>query len=43
MVITNKTVLSILKDEHGKLMKPADFVGPEAKLQSILDERIPII
>lgn len=40
MVITNKTVLSMPKDEHGKLMKPADFVGPEAKLQSILDERV---
>lgn len=36
----NLQKLSMPKDEHGKLMKPADFVGPEAKLQSILDERV---
>ena len=39
----NLQKLSMPKDEHGKLMKPADFVGPEAQLQSILDERISII
>ena len=39
----NLQKLSMPKDEHGKLMKPKGFVGPEAKLQSILDERIPII
>lgn len=27
------------KDEFGKLTKPADFVGPEAELQKILDNR----
>lgn len=31
--------LSMPKDEHGKLTKPADFVGPEAELQALLDER----
>jgi hypothetical protein len=31
--------LSMPKDEHGKLTKPSDFVGPEADLQKILDER----
>lgn len=36
----NLQKLSMPKDEHGKLMKPKDFVGPEAKLQSILDERV---
>lgn len=35
----NLQKLSMPKDEHGKLMKPANFVGPEAKLQAILDER----
>ena len=33
--------LSMPKDEHGKLMKPANFIGPEAKLQVILYERQP--
>jgi hypothetical protein len=31
--------LSMPKDEYGKLTKPADFVGPEAALQALLDER----
>ena len=31
--------LSMPKDEHGKLTKPENFVGPEADLQKILDER----
>ena len=35
----NLQKLSMPKDEFGKLQKPADFVGPEAQLQSILDER----
>lgn len=39
MVTTNKTELSMPKDEHGKLTKPADFIGPEAQLQALLDER----
>ena len=30
---------SMPKDEFGKLTKPADFVGPEAKLQKLLDRR----
>ena len=36
----NLQKLSMPKDEHGKLTKPSDFVGPEIKLQEILDERI---
>lgn len=35
----NLQKLSMPKDEFGKLQKPVDFVGPEAQLQSILDER----
>lgn len=35
----NLQKLSMPKDEFGKLTKPADFVGPEVQLQSILDER----
>ena len=35
----NMAKLSMPKDEHGKLMKPVDFVGPEAELQAILDKR----
>ena len=40
-VVTNANLqkLSMPKDEHGKLTKPADFVGPEVELQKILDER----
>lgn len=39
MVTTNKTVLSMPKDSHGKLTKPTNFVGPEHELQQILNER----
>ena len=35
----NLQKLSMPKDEFGKLTKPADFVGPEAKLQKLLDRR----
>lgn len=35
----NMAKLSMPKDEHGKLMKPVDFVGPEEALQAILDKR----
>lgn len=37
----NLQKISMPKDEHGKLTKPADFIGPEVALQSILDERQP--
>lgn len=33
----NLQKLSMPKDEHGKLMKPEGFVGPETKLQALLD------
>lgn len=36
----NLAKLGMPKDEHGKLTKGADFVGPESKLQAILDERV---
>ena len=35
----NLQKLSMPKDEHGKLTKGPNFVGPESKLQAILDER----
>lgn len=35
----NRAKLDMPKDEYGKLTKPANFVGPESKLQQILDER----
>lgn len=35
----NNAKLHMPKDEHGKLMKPAGFVGPEPELQAILDEK----
>ena len=35
----NVQKLNMPVDEHGKKMKPADFVGPEVELQKILDER----
>lgn len=35
----NNQKLSMPKDEYGKLMKPADFTGPEPELQKLLDER----
>ena len=36
----NLTKLNCPKDKFGKLTKPTDFVGPEIKLQAILDERL---
>ena len=35
----NFAKLGMPRDEHGKLQKPDNFVGPEAALQQILDER----
>lgn len=35
----NTQKLGMSRDEHGKLIKPADFVGPEPELQKILDKR----
>ena len=35
----NLQKLSMPKDEFGKLTKPANFVGPETKLQELLDRR----
>lgn len=35
----NLTKLDMPKDEFGKLTKPIDFVGPEVKLQALLDSR----
>ena len=35
----NLQKLSMPKDEFGKLTKPADFIGPETKLQELLDRR----
>ena len=37
----NLQKLTMPKDSQGKLMKPDNFIGPEAILQSILDEREP--
>ena len=39
VMLANQAKLSMPKDAHGKLTKPAGFVGPEEKLQQILDER----
>jgi predicted HAD superfamily Cof-like phosphohydrolase len=36
----NNQKLGMPKDEHGKLIKPPDFEGPEPELQCILDERV---
>lgn len=36
----NKQKLSMPRDEHGKLLKGENFVGPEQALQEILDQRI---
>ena len=33
----NKAKLGMSRDAEGKLLKPDDFVGPEAKLQALLD------
>lgn len=35
----NNQKLDMPKDEHGKLMKPPNFTGPEPELQKLLDER----
>ena len=35
----NMAKLKMGKDEHGKLLKPAGFTGPEPKLQALLDSR----
>ena len=35
----NMQKLSVGTDDHGKQMKPTNFVGPEEKLQAILDKR----
>lgn len=35
----NMAKLHMRKDTYGKLLKPADFIGPEEALQAILDER----
>ena len=37
----NLQKLTMPKDAQGKLMKNPDFIGPEARLQLILDEREP--
>ena len=34
----NKAKLGMARDEHGKLLKPADFVGPEVELAKLLSE-----
>ena len=34
----NKAKLGMTRDEHNKLLKPADFVGPEAELAKLLSE-----
>lgn len=39
VMTANMQKLSMPKDEHGKLMKPDNFEGPEVKLQKILDKR----
>ena len=36
---TNLQKLTMPKDEHGKLTKNTDFIGPEKELQKLLDER----
>ena len=35
----NLAKLSMPKDEHGKLIKPANFVGPEVQLQALLNQQ----
>ena len=34
----NKAKLGMARDKHGKLLKPDDFVGPEAELAKLLSE-----
>jgi len=40
-IVMNKNLqkLAMPKDEHGKLLKPDNFEGPEPELQKILDQR----
>jgi hypothetical protein len=38
-VIQANETKSATKNADGKITKPADFVGPEARLQTILDKR----
>ncbi len=35
----NKAKLGMSRDEHGKLMKPTNFIGPEVYLQELLNTR----
>lgn len=37
MKYNNKKLKNIQRDEHGKVIKPKDFVGPEKELQELLD------
>lgn len=39
VMTANMQKLKAGKDEHGKQMKPENFVGPEIELQKILDRR----
>ena len=39
VMAANMQKLTMPKDEHGKLMKPDSFEGPEVKLQRLLDQR----
>ena len=34
----NKAKLGMARDEHGKLLKPANYTGPEAELAKLLSE-----
>lgn len=38
-VLSANEAKSSTKNVHGKITKPADFQGPEPKLQALLDER----
>lgn len=38
VLVANETKLGV-KSSSGKISKPIDFVGPESKLQDILDQR----
>jgi len=39
VIDANQAKLKCPKDEFGKIIKPIDFVGPEPKLQALLDKR----
>lgn len=39
VMLANMQKLTMPKDEHGKLMKNDNFVGPEDKLQQLLNKR----